>query len=69
MKKSISLFTMLIAMALTLSFTSCRETKEDKAEEAIEEVEDAAEDVGDGIEDAADDVEDEVEDAVDDSPK
>ncbi|MBW8242152.1 hypothetical protein K1F50_05030 [Muricauda oceani] len=69
MRKSISLFGILIAMALTLSMTSCRETKEDKAEEAIEEVEDAAEDVGDGIEDAAEDVEDEVEDATDDSPQ
>ena len=55
-----------MAMALTLSMTSCRETNEDKA---IEEVEDAAEDVGDGIEDAAEDVEDEVEDATDDSPQ
>ncbi|WP_318310458.1 hypothetical protein [Flagellimonas crocea] len=69
MKKSLSFFTLLFAMALTLSMTSCRETKEDKAEDAVEEVEDAAEDVGEGIEDAAEDVEDEVEDATDDSPQ
>ncbi|MCR9226180.1 MAG: hypothetical protein NXH90_02000 [Flavobacteriaceae bacterium] len=69
MRKSISLFAIFMTMVFTLSMTSCRETNEDKAEEAIEEVEDAAEDVGDGIEDAAEDVEDEVEDATDDSPQ
>ena len=80
MRKSISILTMFVAMILTFSITSCRETKEDKGEEAIEEVkdgvedaadevEDAAEDVGDDIEDAAEDVEDEVEDATDDSPQ
>lgn len=66
MRKSISLFTMLIAMALTLSITSCRETKEDKAEEAIEDVKDGVEDAADDVEDAAEDVGDDIEDAADD---
>ncbi|WP_421801841.1 hypothetical protein [Flagellimonas sp.] len=69
MRKSISILTMFVAIILTLSITSCRETKEDKAEEAIEEVKDGVEDAADEVEDAAEDVEDEVEDATDDSPQ
>lgn len=68
MKKSISLAVLFFAMAFTMSMNSCRETKEDKAEEAIEDVKDAAEDVGDEVEDAADEVGDEIEDATDDNP-
>lgn len=68
MRKSISLVVLFIAMAFTMSMNSCRETKEDKAEEAIEDVKDAAEDVGDEVEDAADEVGDEIEDATDDNP-
>ena len=64
LKKSLLLLTVFFFAALSL--TNCRETKEDKAEDAIEEVEDAAEEVGDEVEDAADDVEEEVKDATDD---
>lgn len=67
MRKSISIAMLFIAMAFTVSMNSCRETKEDKAEEAVEDVKDAAEDVGDEVEDAADDVEEKVEDATDDN--
>ncbi|MEW2921259.1 MULTISPECIES: hypothetical protein [Flavobacteriaceae] len=66
MKRSISLLMLLIAMAIGASVTSCRETKESKAEEAVEEIKDGAEEVGDDIEDAADDVGDEIEDMTDD---
>ncbi|MBO0321427.1 hypothetical protein J0X14_03885 [Muricauda sp. CAU 1633] len=66
MKKSISLFLLLIAFAVGASVTSCRETKESKAEEAIEDVKDGVEEAGDEIEDAADDVGDEIEDMTDD---
>ena len=68
MRKSISKALLLIAMAFTVSMNSCRETKEDNAEEAVEDVKDAAEDVGDEVEDTADDVGDEIEDATDDNP-
>ncbi|MEE1961201.1 hypothetical protein SAMN04487891_101114 [Flagellimonas taeanensis] len=68
MRKSINLFLLFIAMAFTMSMNSCRETTEDKAEEAVEDVKDAAEDVGDEVEDAADEVGDEIEDATDDNP-
>lgn len=68
MRKSINLFLLFIAMAFTMSMNSCRETKEDKAEEAVEDVKDAAEDAGDEVEDAADEVGDKVEDATDDNP-
>ncbi|MER3375408.1 MAG: hypothetical protein RIM83_12295 [Allomuricauda sp.] len=66
MKKSISLFMLLIAFAVGASVTSCRETKESKAEEAVEDVKEGVEEVGEDIEDAADDVGDEIEDATDD---
>ncbi|MCB0373197.1 MAG: hypothetical protein KDD31_09335 [Muricauda sp.] len=69
MRKSISLLILFMSVAMTMSLTSCRETKEDKAEEAIEEVKEGVEEVGDELEDAADDVGDEIEDATDDSPK
>ncbi len=45
--------TFLMLFALSTLVTSCRETKKEK-------VEDAVEDVGDGLEDAADEVEDAV---------
>ncbi|XCF07838.1 hypothetical protein ABI125_08235 [Tamlana crocina] len=44
----------IILFALSAIATSCREVKDNKVEEAVEEV-------GDGIEDAADEVEDAVE--------
>jgi len=52
MKKLAKLF--LILFTISTVFTGCRETKEDK-------VEDAMEDVGDEAEEAADDVEDTFE--------
>lgn len=65
LKKSLLLFAVFFFAALSL--TNCRETKEDKAEDAVEEVEDAAQEVGEDVEDAAEDVEEEVEDATDDN--
>ncbi|GMN04666.1 hypothetical protein MTsPCn5_00540 [Croceitalea sp. MTPC5] len=65
MKKSIVLFTIMMFSLMTL--VNCRETKEEKAEDVIEEVEDGLEEAGDEVEDAADDVKDEVEDATDDN--
>ncbi|RIV70590.1 YtxH domain-containing protein [Flagellimonas aequoris] len=64
MRKSISLLVLFMAMAFTMSMNSCRETKEDKAEEAIEDVKDGVEEAGDEIEDAADDVGDKIEEVV-----
>ena len=66
MRKSISLLLLLVAFAVGASVTSCRETHESKAEEAVEDIKDGAEEVGDEIEDAADDVGDEIEDMTDD---
>ncbi|NAY91739.1 hypothetical protein GTQ34_07410 [Muricauda sp. JGD-17] len=65
MKKSISLFILFIALAFSL--TNCRETKEEKAEDAIEEVEDGIEEAGEEVEDAAKDVEEEIDGAIDDN--
>lgn len=65
MRKSINLILLLLKLTLTTSLVSCRETKEDKAEDAIEDVKDGVEDAGDEIEDAADDVEDKIEEATD----
>ena len=56
MKKTISVFTLMLATVLTLSMTSCRETKEDKAEEAVEDVKEGVEDAAEEVEDAAEDV-------------
>ena len=49
MKKTISVFTLMLATVLTLSMTSCRETKEDKAEEAVEDVKEGVEDAAEGL--------------------
>ncbi|MCK0161573.1 phasin family protein [Allomuricauda sp. F6463D] len=67
MRKSINLLILLMATVLTMSMTSCRETNEDKAEDAIDNVEDGVEDAADEVGDAAEDVGDELEDATDDS--
>ena len=64
MRTSISLLVLFMAMAFTMSMNRCRETKEDKAEEAIEDVKDGVEKAGDEIEDAADDVGDKIEEVV-----
>ncbi|MEC7263819.1 MAG: hypothetical protein VXW38_08775 [Bacteroidota bacterium] len=69
MRKSISLLTLFIAMAFTMSMNSCRETKEDKVEDAIEDVKDGVEEAGDEIEDAADKVGDKIEEVIDDDPQ
>jgi len=59
-----SLFLALLLLT-GLTFTSCRETVEERREVEIhtddvaDDIEDAADEVGDGIEDAADEVEDE----------
>lgn len=59
MKKSILLFTVMMFSLLTL--VNCRETKEEKAEDAIEEVGDGLEEAGEEVEDAAEDVKEEVD--------
>lgn len=64
MKKSILLFTLLMLSLFTA--VNCRETKEEKAEDAIEEVEDELEEVGEDVEDAAKDVEEELDGETDD---
>ncbi|WP_228236227.1 hypothetical protein [Allomuricauda sp. M10] len=69
MRKSISLLILFMSMAFTMSMTSCRETKEDKMEDAIEEVKDGVEEAGDEIEDAADKVGDKIEEVTDDDPQ
>ncbi|MBS9464292.1 hypothetical protein KIM67_17850 [Flagellimonas sp. 389] len=64
MKKSIILFSLLIMSLLTV--INCRETKEEKAEDAIEEVEDGLEEAGEEVEDAAKDVKEELDGETDD---
>ncbi|OQD42265.1 hypothetical protein [Croceivirga radicis] len=64
-KKSVSLLTLLFVMAVC--FTSCRETNEEKAEDAIEEVEDGFEEAGEEVEDAAKDIEEELDGDTDDN--
>lgn len=64
MKKSITLF---FALMLTVIVQlGCRETKEEKAEDAIEEVGDGLEEAGDEVEDAAKDVKEELDGETDD---
>ena len=58
MKKSLLIFSLFVFTLFTAG--SCRETKEDKAKDAVE-------DVGDALEDAGDDVEDAIDDATDDN--
>ena len=57
MKKIARTFLILFTASTIFTITSCRETKGEK-------VEDAVEDVADDVEDAAEDVADEVEDAT-----
>ncbi len=64
MRKSISMIILFMSLAFTMSMNSCRETKEDKAEEAIEDVKDGVEEAGDKIEDAADEVGDKIEEVT-----
>jgi len=63
MKKLI--YSAILVCTMSAVFTSCREDKKDKVEDAIEDVgdgiEDATDDMGDGLEDVGD----EIEDAVD----
>ena len=64
--KRTSLF-LTFLMLLGITFTSCRETVEERREveihtdDAADDIEDAADEVGDGIEDAADEIEDEID--------
>lgn len=66
MKKVI---TTLAALALIVSISSCRETTEEKAEDAVEsaaqDAEDNMERAGDEIENAADNAGQEIEEEVD----
>lgn len=59
------IYSAILVFTMSAVFTSCREDKKDKVEDAIEDVgdgiEDAADDMGDGLEDVGD----EIEDAVD----
>lgn len=67
MKKLILTFA---SLCLIFSIYSCRETTEEKAEDAMEEaaqdVETNVEEAGDAIEEAAEEVEEEIDDATDD---
>ncbi|MFB9863307.1 YtxH domain-containing protein [Rufibacter immobilis] len=59
----------LYAMALAtgmMTFASCNNATEERAEDRSEQVEDAAEDAGDEIEEGAEKTGDAVEDAADD---
>ena len=64
--KRTSLFLTLL-MLVGISFTSCRETVEERREveihtdDVVDDIEDAADEVGDEIEDAADDIEDQID--------
>ncbi len=59
------IYSAILVFTMSAVFTSCREDKKDKVEDAIEDVgdgiEDATDDMGDGLEDVGD----EIEDAVD----
>lgn len=59
---------LLLAAVFSLSIYSCRETTEEKTEDAVEamgdDMEDAAEEAGDEVEAAAESVETEVEEEV-----
>ncbi len=69
MKKFNTVLAILMLSVFTL--VQCRETKEEKAEDAIEEVgediEDAGEEVGEEMEDAANDVKEEMDGETDDN--
>ncbi len=69
MRKSISIIILFMSLAFTMSMNSCRETKEDKVEDAIEDVKDGVEEAGDEIEDATDKVGDKIEEVTDDDPQ
>lgn len=62
--KRIFLSLALVA-AMSVSFTSCRETKEDKVEINVDDADDMADDVADDVEDAIDDAGDAIEEGVD----
>ncbi|MFL1011925.1 hypothetical protein [Flavisericum labens] len=51
----------IVLFTFSALLTSCREEKENKVEDAVEEVGDGIEDAADEVEDAADEVEDAVE--------
>lgn len=65
MRNTVLIFAFLFMFSL--SFTSCRETVEERREieirtdDVADDIEDAADEVGDEIEDAVDDVEDEID--------
>ncbi|MCF4101934.1 hypothetical protein L1I30_09675 [Gillisia sp. M10.2A] len=60
---------LLLAAVFSLSIYSCRETTEEKTEDAVEEmgtdIENAAEEAGDEVEAAADNAGNEIEEEVD----
>ncbi|MBQ0786448.1 MAG: hypothetical protein KBT69_03045 [Oceanihabitans sp.] len=56
MKKLI--YSAILVFTMSAVFTSCREDKKDKVEDAVEDVTD---DIGDGLEDVGDEIEDVVE--------
>jgi len=63
--KKVLLSTVLV-LALALSFTSCRDTKE-KTEDAVENAADAASDAVDSTKETAGDAVDDVKEAADDA--
>ncbi|OAB75965.1 hypothetical protein [Cochleicola gelatinilyticus] len=58
--KKVFLSLALVA-AISVSFTSCRETKEDKVEINVDDADDVADDVEDAIDDAGDAIEEGVD--------
>lgn len=60
---------LLLAAVFSLSIYSCRETTEEKTEDAVEEIgndiEESAEEAGEEIEQAADNVEAEIDEEID----
>lgn len=48
------IYSAILVFTMSAVFTSCREDKKDKVEDAIEDVGDGIEDVGDEIEDVVD---------------
>ena len=55
---------LLLSGFFVLAVSSCRETKEDKMEDDVENVEEEIEDVGDAVEEGAENVGDAVEEGA-----
>jgi len=58
------LLSLALLLALSISFTSCRDTKK-SADDAVENVGDAMDDAADAVEETAEDAGDAVDNAID----